>query len=318
MEQESKARPLLIAHRGASGYAPEHTLAAYQLAIEQGADFVEQDIQVTRDGALVCVHDADLSRTTNVAQLFPNRATERDVDGSGRPRKGWYVVDFTLAEIKQLDAGSWFNRENGFAANPAWAGLRVPTMKEVIESVADRAGLYIELKHYPFYKSQGLDPAPKLIALLNESGFDKPARRGRIFIQSFSKDSLLRLQAMGSGYKRVQLLPMEDPGRAKDSATVTPALAKEIAAYAAGVGPAKSLLKSASDVAVFHAAGLLVHPYTFRGPTTAVSRRPLESVQGGGATVRQQIVDDIRNYLQMGIDGGFTDYPALWREATGR
>jgi glycerophosphoryl diester phosphodiesterase len=123
---------------------------------------------------------------------------------------------------------------------------------------------------------------------------------------------------MGSKYQRVQLLPMEDPGRAKDSATVSPALAKEIAAYAAGVGPARALLKSPSDVGVFHAAGLLVHPYTFRGPTTAVLRRPLEAVQDAGRTVRQQIVDDIRNYLRMGIDGGFTDYPALWREATGR
>src|SRR5262245_25221234 len=165
----SSNRPLLIAHRGASGYAPEHTLAAYQLAIEQGADFVEQDLQVTKDGVLVCLHDADLARTTNVAQVFPNRATERDVEGTGNAHRGWYVVDFTLAEIKQLDAGSWFNRENGFAANPAYSGLRVPTMKEVIEIVGDRAGLYIELKHYPFYKSQGHDAAQKLISLLTES-----------------------------------------------------------------------------------------------------------------------------------------------------
>jgi glycerophosphoryl diester phosphodiesterase len=315
VEQETRSKPLLIAHRGASGYAPEHTLAAYRLAIEQGADFVEQDIQVTKDGVLVCLHDADLARTTNVAQLFPSRASERDVEGTGRGRRGWYVVDFTLAEIKQLDAGGWFNRENGFAANPAYAGLRVPTLKEVIESIGDRAGLYIELKHYPFYLSQGLDSAQKLVAQLNDSGFDKPGRSDRVFIQSFSKDSLLRLQTLAPAYRRVQLLPMEDPGRDKDSARVTQSLAKEIAAYAAGVGPAKALLKTAADVDVFHAAGLLVHPYTFRGPTTAVLRRPLDTAQNSGPTVRQQIVEDIKRYIQMGIDGGFTDYPALWREA---
>jgi glycerophosphoryl diester phosphodiesterase len=318
MEQETRPKPLLIAHRGASGYAPEHTLAAYRLAIEQGADFVEQDIQITKDGVLVCLHDADLARTTNVAQVFPSRASERNMEGTGSGRRGWYVVDFTLAEIKQLDAGSWFNRENSFAANPGYVGLRVPTMKEVIESVGDRAGLYIELKHYPFYKSRGLDSAQKLVALLNQSGFDKPGRSDRIFIQSFSKDSLLRLQALAPAYKRVQLLPMEDPGRDKDSAIVTQSLAREIAAYAGGVGPAKALLKTSADVDVFHAAGLLVHPYTFRGPTTAVSRRPLDTAPPAGPTVRQQIVDDIRRFIQMGIDGGFTDYPALWREAVRR
>src|SRR5262245_1245269 len=103
--QSKAARPLLVAHRGASGYAPEHTIAAYKLAIEQGADFVEQDLQVTRDGQLVCAHDAELSRTTNVKEVFPDRTTERDPDGSGTPKRGWYIVDFTLAEIKKLDAG---------------------------------------------------------------------------------------------------------------------------------------------------------------------------------------------------------------------
>src|SRR5262245_49296160 len=102
-----RSRAVLIAHRGASAYAPEHTLAAYTLAIRQGADYVEQDLQLTKDGVLICSHDADLSRTTNVAAVYPDSATWRDVERTGTPKQGWYTVDFTLAEIKRLDAGSW-------------------------------------------------------------------------------------------------------------------------------------------------------------------------------------------------------------------
>ena len=106
-QTHSANKPLLIAHRGASGYAPEHTAAAYKLAIEQGADFVEQDLQVTKDGVLICLHDPDLARTTNVAEVFPDRAMIRDPEETGKPKRGWYTVDFSLAEIKSLDAGSW-------------------------------------------------------------------------------------------------------------------------------------------------------------------------------------------------------------------
>src|SRR5262245_1982001 len=178
---------LLIAHRGASAYAPEHTTAAYELAISQGADFVEQDLEVTKDGALICLHDPDLARTTNVAEVFPDRATLRDVAGTGQPKRGWYSIDFTLAEIKRLDAGSWFNRANPFLAKPSFVGQRVPTMEETIKLVGNRAGLYIELKDYAFYKSNGIEMAGKLAELLKANGFDKPSRQGRIFIQSFHK-----------------------------------------------------------------------------------------------------------------------------------
>ena len=125
-------RKLVVAHRGASAYAPEHTLAAYRLAIEQGTDFVEQDLAVTRDGVLICLHDASLERTTNVEQLFPNRSVEAEIDG--RKRKAWLANDFTLAEIKQLDAGSWFD--------PKFAGERVPTFDEAVALVKGKAGLY--------------------------------------------------------------------------------------------------------------------------------------------------------------------------------
>jgi len=308
-------KPLLIAHRGASGYAPEHTLAGYKLAMEQGADFVEQDLQVTKEGVLICLHDPDLARTTNVAEVFPDRTMVRDPEATGTPKRGWYTVDFTLAEIKRLDAGSWFNRANPFAASPAYVGQRVPTMEETIKFVGNRAGLYIELKHFPFYKSLGFDTAEILAALLKAHGFDRPSRHNRIFIQSFYKEALLRMRELAPGYPRVQLLPMETSGREKDTAVVTPKLAEEIAGYAKGAGPSKNLLKTADDVAAFHKAGLVIHPYTFRGSTTANSRRPLDEAEANGSTVRANIIADIQRYIGYGIDGGFTDYPALWKEA---
>ena len=307
-------KPLLVAHRGASGYAPEHTIVAYRMALEQGADFIEQDLQVTRDGHLICAHDAELSRTTNVRELFPDRASEHDVDGSSAPKKGWYVVDFTLAEIRRLDAGSWFNRANSFAARPDYVGQRVPTLEEAIAAIGDRAGLYIEMKYPEFYNARGFDMAKLLAQVLQKSGYAKGRKTKRVFIQSFWKSNLLRMKEVAPQYARVQLLPMEEPGR-RDTMKVSPELAREIAAYAQGAGPSKSMITAAADVQVFHAAGLVIHPYTFRGTTTAVARKALDVAQSERTTERDKIIADIQRYLAYGIDGGFTDYPALWREA---
>lgn len=315
--QSAIKKPLLVAHRGASGYAPEHTLASYQLAIEQGADFVEQDLQVTKDGMLVCSHDPDLARTTNVQQVFPERATMRDVKGQGTPQKGWYIIDFTLEEIKKLDAGSWFNRANPSAANPKYIKQQVPTLQETIKLVNNRAGLYIELKDTEFYKALGIDMAEKLAAILKANGYDSAKKSKQIFVQSFSKESLIRMRELAPQYARVQLLPMEDPKR-KDTAKVTPELAKEIAEYAQGAGPAKNMLTGAKDVETFHAAGLVIHPYTFRGLTMPVVRKPLDEKLADGSTVRDNILADMQRFLDFGIDGGFTDYPALWKEAVQR
>jgi len=315
--QKTSKKPVLVAHRGASGYAPEHTLAGYELAIQQGADFVEQDLQFTKDGALICLHDPDLERTTNVAELYSGRETVRDPLQTGTAKRGFYTVDFTLAEIKRLDAGSWFNRANPFAAKPAYAGQRVPTMEEAIKLVGNRAGLYIELKHFSFYKSLGFDSAARLAEILKAHGFDRPTQHDRILIQSFYKEALIRMKEVAPGYPRVQLLPMETAGREKDTAMVTPGLATEIGGYAQGVGPSKNLLKSSADVETFHKAGLVIHPYTFRGPTTANARKPLDEKLSDGLTVRANIIADIQRFLGYGIDGGFTDYPELWKEAVG-
>jgi glycerophosphoryl diester phosphodiesterase len=307
--------PLLVAHRGASAYAPEHTLAAYNLAIEQGADFVEQDLQMTKDGVLICAHDPELSRTTNVAEHFPDRAATRDPEGDGKAVRGWYTIDFTLDEIKRLDAGSWFNRANPFAARDSYAMERVPTLAEAIKAIESRAGLYIEIKYYEFYKTNGKDMATALAAALKAGGYDRPGRREKIFIQSFQKSSLLKMREVAPSYARIQLLPMEDAGRKEDTGKVTPALAREVAAYARGVGPSKQMITGPEAVQTFHAAGLLIHPYTFRGSTTAVSRRPLDEQQSNGSTLRQNIISEIDRFIGYGIDGGFTDYPDLWREA---
>ena len=138
-------KKILVAHRGASAYAPEHTLEAYQLALKQGADFVEQDLQVTRDNQLVCLHDLTLERTTNVKDVFqlafrriaPRSPSEQGT-GAGTPVRRWYVSDFTLREVKQLDAGSWFN--------PKFKSARVPTFQEAIDVMRSKAGLYPETK----------------------------------------------------------------------------------------------------------------------------------------------------------------------------
>lgn len=315
-KETRRATPLTVAHRGASGYAPEHTLAAYRLALQQGADYVEQDLQMTRDGVLICSHDADLARTTNVREVFPDRAAERDPSGAGTPRRGWYAVDFTLAEIKRLDAGSWFNHANPFQAREEYAGQRIPTLEEAIREVKSRAGLYIETKHVEFYRRMGYDMLAKLVEMLDRYKLDGTDDSGTpVLIQSFSKESLIELHRLAPKYRCIQLLPMEDPGRAADTSKVTAALAKEIAGYAYGAGPDKSMISSAADVALFHAEGLQVHPYTFRGPTTAVLRKPLDTTDSSGASLRQRIMADMLRYIGFGIDGGFTDYPDLWQEA---
>src|SRR5688500_15174067 len=138
----------LVAHRGASAYAPEHTLEAYRLALEQGADYVEQDLAVSKDGVLVCVHDLTLERTTNVEEVFPDRFIEDRSNGT--PVRRWLVNDFTLAEIKRLDAGSWFGVR--------FAGARIPTFQEAVELVKGKAGLYPELKDPEFYRTRGVSP----------------------------------------------------------------------------------------------------------------------------------------------------------------
>jgi glycerophosphoryl diester phosphodiesterase len=273
-------RPSVIAHRGASGYLPEHTLAAYTLAIEQGADFIEPDLVITRDGVLIARHENDLADTTDVAAKFPDRKTAKDIDG--RHIEGWFAEDFTLAEIKTLRA-----RERLPFRNHAADGLyEIATFDEILALRAAKSaeqgreiGVYPETKHPTYFASIGLPLEERLAAALRKAGLDR--RDAPVFVQSFEPGSL-RTMAKLSAAPRVQLLgeraerpfDLQSAGKATTTADmITPAGLAEIATYAQGIGPAKALIVPPGDngpgrptdlVARAHRHKLLVHPYTFR------------------------------------------------------
>lgn len=279
---DSKARKILVAHRGASAYAPEHTLEAYELAIKQGADFVEQDLQVTKDGVLVCLHDETLERTTNVEEIFPDRFTEERVGGAAVKR--WFVADFTLKEIKQLDAGSWFS--------PQFKGARVPTFGEAIKLIRGRAGLYPETKAPEVYGRRGFEMERLLLAELKRHSLDRPGADARtpVIIQSFSAASLRKMRAeLKTALPLVLLI-----GNENQSDWLTPAGMKRAREFARGIGPAKALV-SASVVKAAREAGLTVTPYTFRSRAT-----------GHFASVREEM----NHFLYtLDVDAVFTDNP---------
>jgi len=183
---QGQTRKQLIAHRGASGSAPEHTLAAYTLAMQQHADFVEPDLAVTKDNVLICLHDDTLERTTNVAEVFPKRASRIQMR---QPGPHWLANDFTIDEIKRLDAGKWFRSE--------FAGARVPTFQEMIDLVRGKAGLYPELKSPELYRSRSVDQVKLFVDLIRKNGLEKPDSLARtpIIIQSFDETATRRIAA---------------------------------------------------------------------------------------------------------------------------
>jgi len=285
-------KKILVAHRGASAYAPEHTLEAYRLAIEQGADFVEQDLQVTRDGVLVCLHDTTLERTTDVEEVFPERFSEES--SSGQRVKRWHVADFTLREIKQLDAGSWFGSR--------FKGARVPTWAEAIKLIKGRAGLYPETKAPEVYGKRGFDMERLVIAELKRQGLDRPGadRRTPVIIQSFSAASLRKMRAELKTKLPLVLLVGDEAG----DEWLSVAGLKRAREFADGIGPAKKFLDTAM-VKAAHKAGLTVTPYTFRSSGT-----------GRFPNVREEM-----SYFlyTLDVDALFTDNPDQFpRERTHR
>lgn len=271
---------MLVAHRGASAYAPEHTIDAYTLAMKQGADFVEQDLAVTRDGVLVCIHDLTLERTTNVEEVFPDRFVT-DSKTAGQPVKRWLVGDFTLAELKTLDAGSWFDRK--------FAGARIPTFQEAIDLVKGKAGLYPELKDPEFYRQRGVSPEKLLGAILKTNALPDP--KTPIIIQSFDDTTLKHL---AKDLPRIPRVFLVDPG-ATDRVD-SPDKMKEIATWATGLGPNKLIVAARPDVVSWaHGAGLTVTPWTFRSSNT-----------GSFASVRAEMEKFLYDY---GVDAVFTDNP---------
>ena len=279
--QGTPARKQLVAHRGASAYAPEHTIEAYKLAIEQGADYVEQDLAVTKDGVLVCIHDLTLDRTTNVEELFPTRFVE-DKTGSA-PVKRWLVGDFTLAEIKTLDAGSWFNAK--------FSSARIPTFQEAIDAVGKRAGLYPELKDPAFYRARGVSPEKLLADVLKKNNLITTVASSRVIIQSFDDTTVKLLAKDLPQVPRVWLVDPANAARIDSEDKV-----KQVAGWATGLGPNKMIVAARPELVKWaHAAGLTVTPWTFRSSNT-----------GTFASVREEMTKFLYEY---GVDAVFTDNP---------
>lgn len=282
-------KKILIAHRGASAYAPEHTLASYRLAIEQHADFVEQDLQITKDGVLVCMHDVTLERTTNAEEVFPDRFAfdfSEDAASGGQAAKHWFVADFTLAEIKRLDAGSW--------KDPKFKGERVPTWQEAIDLVKGKAGLYPETKAPEVYGRRGFDMEKLLMDSLKKNHLDTPGANPKtpVIIQSFSDASLRKLRDVHKTKLPLVFLISGDP----QNQWLTEAGLKKIKSFADGIGPSKGLIEREPKIVQWaHAAGLTVTPYTFRSAAT-----------GKYKTVTEEMSQFLYTY---GVDALFTDNP---------
>ena len=280
------SKKTLVAHRGASAYAPEHTLAAYKLAIDMGADYVEQDLAVTRDGVLICLHDASLERTTNVEQLFPERVTTQTIEG--KTRKAWLANDFTLAEIKTLDAGSWFN--------PKFAGERVPTFDEAITLIRGKAGIFPELKTPEIYAGRNVEFEQMVAAALDRNGLRGPKADAKtpVILQMFGQPSARKLAELKIGVPVVLLLGNDDGFK-------TAAQLKAWKGIVQGFGPTKNIVRNNPEFVKWaHAEGMTVTPYTFRSS---------DSPQAGFTSV----ADEMSFYLyKLDVDAVFTDNPDMF------
>ena len=319
--------PVIIGHRGASGYRPEHTLGAYRLAIALGADYVEPDLVVTKDGVLVARHENELSSTTDVADHpeFTSRRTTKTINGSSVT--GWFTEDFTLAELRTLRA-----RERLARLRP---GNRrydrremVPTLQEVIDlvhresrRVGRQVGIYPETKHPTYFNSIGLPHEQPLVRSLDVNGLNRPD--APVFVQSFETTNLRVLREV----LRVPLVQLVGPtgspydlvaaGRPRSySDLLTGSGLAEISSYADGVGPDKerilprdatgALLPATSLVEQAHDAGLVVHPYTFRNENAFL---PADLRLGSDLRGQGKAAEEYALAFAAGVDGVFSDHP---------
>jgi glycerophosphoryl diester phosphodiesterase len=306
------ARPLVIAHRGASGYRPEHTLESYRVAIALGADYVEPDLVVTADGVLVARHENEIGATTDVAThpRFADRRTTKAV--AGREVTGWFVEDFSLAELKMLRARERLPHLR--AHNRTYDGrFDVPTFDEIVDLVLAESrrrgrliGVYPEIKQPSHFAALGLQHEGPLLATLRRAGPHLPA-----YIQSFDP-ATLRAMAARTTVPLVQLVRHDDD-------LLTPRGLREVSTYAQVLGPRKDLVGTRDGsggpiglVDRAHEAGLSVHVWTFRNENAflaPVDRRGSEVAAFGDA------LGEYAKFLSLGVEGVFTDHPDTARSA---
>lgn len=319
---------LIIAHRGASGERPEHTLAAYERAIDQGADYIEPDLVVTCDGVLIARHENEIGETTDVAAhpRFADRRRSKTIDGT--LVTGWFAEDFTLEEMRTLRARERLPQLR--PANARFDGLYpVPTLAEIIALVqakeaetGRRIGIYPELKHPTFLLQEaGIDTVDLLVLELRRAGY--ASAQDPVFIQNFEVGPLRRLARL-TDLRLVQLVaaqggPADEPGM-RYADMVTPAGLAQIARYADAIGPDLRLVLDEGGnatplIADAHGAGLQVHGWTLRKENAFLPPR-LRSAGGEGAT------GDFAGFWLMlaasGMDAVFTDDPALAVSARGQ
>jgi len=292
---------IVIAHRGASGYLPEHTLESYTMAYALGADFIETDLALTKDGIFVCIHDIYLEYTTNVREVFPDRA---------RKDRHWYVADFSLEEIKQLNVHERV-RANGKAYFPSrfplnFSKFEIPTFKEMIElihglnkSIGGHVGIYPEMKRPTWHAQQGLPMEEALLEILNQYGYKD--RDAKIFIQCFEVESLKKLRfELGTDLPLVLLTWEKNWNYGGEmepfSAKLTEDILDEIAMYADGIGPYKERIEvNPAIIQWAHDRGLVVHTWTMRADSLPVQYQ----------TFNEELY---QFYIIYNVDGVFTDF----------
>lgn len=319
---ERADRVLVIGHRGASGYRPEHTLASYELAARMGADYIEPDLVSTKDHVLIARHENDITGTTDVADHpeFADRKTTKTIDGQAIT--GWFTEDFTLAEIKTLHAKE--RLPDVRQHNTIYDGLyTIPTFDEILALRASLSrelhrelGVYPETKHPSYFRGIGLDLETPLVAALKKAGL--ASRNAPVFIQSFELKNLDLLRSTYHVKNKLIFLTSTSGTPYGDTRSyadlTTPAGLKIVAKIADGIGPDKlqiiprdpagNLGTPTTLVNDAHAAGLQVHPYTFRAENQFL---PLNLRTGSDPTHYGRILDELDAYLNTGIDGFFTD-----------
>jgi glycerophosphoryl diester phosphodiesterase len=335
----AQPRPLIFGHRGASALRPEHTLASYAKAIADGADYVEPDLVSTRDGVLVARHEAFLSETTDVSSRpeFASRKTRKTIDGE--THEGWFVDDFTLAELKTLRAVERIPQYRPGSAQ--YNGMfQVATFEEIIDFVAAESaargrivGIVPELKHSTYFASVGLPLEDRFLAIIAAHDY---TRRNPIEIQSFEVANLkyLRGKLGRRANLRLMQLVIGENVRPMDVAAAggtltfaqmcTPAGLRDIAQYADVVAPpTRSIIPLKKDgsldapsslVEDAHKAGLRVEPWTFR-PENHFLAADFRNSAGDAVRNETGSIAEIKRYIATGIDGFFTDDPALGRAA---